>query len=215
VEEALAERAAGLLWRLRRVERFESLSVAADQAALEIPPRPRSTEDSIDQMLDEDEDAMTDEEGGDESAMPLLRRAMDIDGVLIEAAGNMAAQAEGTLIRHAAGKNLLFKEATERKMDRLRKDLAGDSPTPLERLLADRITLCWLALHDAEIRFAQSKDLTIKQAEFWQKRIDYAHRRYLSAIKTLATVRKLAVPALQVNIARKQVNVVNSGAAEG
>jgi hypothetical protein len=62
LEETLAERAAALLWRLRRVERFESLSVAADQAALEIPPRPHSTEDSIDQILHEDEDTMTDEE---------------------------------------------------------------------------------------------------------------------------------------------------------
>jgi len=40
LEEALADRAAGLLWRLGRLERFDSLSVAADQAALEIPARP-------------------------------------------------------------------------------------------------------------------------------------------------------------------------------
>ena len=93
-------------------------------------------------------------------------------------------------------------------MARLRKEVAGDDPSPVERLLADRVALCWLALHDAEIRFAQAKDLTIKQAEFWQKRIDCAHRRYLSAIKTLATVRRLAFPALQVNIARKQVNTI-------
>src|SRR5437899_754455 len=62
---------------------------------------------------------------------------------------------------------------------------------PLERLLADRIALCWLSLHDAEVRFAQAKDLSISQAAYWQKRIDAAHKRYLSAIKTLATVRKL------------------------
>jgi hypothetical protein len=142
-------------------------------------------------------------ERGDEAAMPVLRNALDSDGVLVEAAGNLASQ---------VGKNLLFKEATERKMARLRREVAGADPTPLEHLLADRVALCWLALHDAEIRFAQSRDLTIKQADFWQKRIDCAHRRYLSAIKTLATVRKLALPALQVNIARKQVNVLNPGA---
>jgi hypothetical protein len=151
-------------------------------------------------------------ERGDEAAMPVLRNALDSDGVLVEAAGNLASQVEATLIRNAAGKNLLFKEATERKMARLRREVAGADPTPLEHLLADRVALCWLALHDAEIRFAQSRDLTIKQADFWQKRIDCAHRRYLSAIKTLATVRKLALPALQVNIARKQVNVLNPGA---
>ena len=44
---------------------------------------------------------------------------------------------------------------------------------------------------------------------YYQKSIDRAHRRYLSAIKTLATVRKLALPVLQVNIAKKQVNVAS------
>jgi hypothetical protein len=37
--------------------------------------------------------------------------------------------------------------------------------------------------------------------------MDRAHKRYLSAIKTLATVRKLAVPVLQINVAKQQVNV--------
>jgi hypothetical protein len=36
--------------------------------------------------------------------------------------------------------------------------------------------------------------------------MDRAHRRYLSALKTLALVRKLAVPVLQPNFAEKQVN---------
>jgi hypothetical protein len=35
-----------------------------------------------------------------------------------------------------------------------------------------------------------------------------------SAIKTLAVVRKLAVPVLQVNIAKKQVNVAGPCTAE-
>jgi hypothetical protein len=58
-----------------------------------------------------------------------------------------------------------------------------------------------------------SVDVTVNPADCWQKRIDAAHRRYLSAIKTLATVRKLALPALQVNIARRQVNVLGPTAA--
>jgi hypothetical protein len=37
--------------------------------------------------------------------------------------------------------------------------------------------------------------------------MDGAHKHYLSSLKTLAVVRKLAVPVLQVNIARRQVNV--------
>jgi hypothetical protein len=37
------------------------------------------------------------------------------------------------------------------------------------------------------------------------------HARFLSAVRTLAQVRKLAVPALQVNIAKNQVNVAGAG----
>jgi hypothetical protein len=149
-------------------------------------------------------------ESGDESVLPALRKALDGNGRLVDAVGDLAAQVELSLIRNAAGNALAFKEAAIRKMRNLRADLAGPNATPVERLLAERIALCWLSVHDAEIRFAQSKDLSWKQVEFWQRRIDASHRRYLSAIKTLATVRKLAVPALQVNIARKQVNVVGA-----
>jgi hypothetical protein len=147
-------------------------------------------------------------EGGDESVIPALRQALTDNGGLLAGAGNLALQVEATLIGKAAGDNLFFKEGLNAKMSRLRSELASPDAPPLERLLADRIALCWLALHDAEVRFAQAEGLTCKQAEHWQNRIDRSHKRYLSAIKTLATVRKLALPALQVNIARKQTNVV-------
>ncbi len=48
------------------------------------------------------------------------------------------------------------------------------------------------------MRFAQAGDCSIKQAEFHLKRQDHANKRFLAAIKTLAVVRKLALPALQV-----------------
>jgi hypothetical protein len=148
-------------------------------------------------------------QAGDDSVLPALQQMIEKD-MFTESAGNLAVQFQHTLIRNAAGNNLLFSEAASRKMDQLRKELAGDKPSILERLLIERIVLCWLSLYDSEVRFAQMKDLTLKQAAYWQDRIDRAHRRYLTAIKALATIRKLALPALQVNIARKQVNVAGA-----
>src|SRR5437899_2186525 len=81
-------------------------------------------------------------------------------------------------------------------------ELAGPNPTPLERLLAERATNCWLQVYRYELAFEQARDLTIRQAEFHQRKIDGAHRRYLSALKTLATVRKLGLPAVQINVAK-------------
>ena len=65
-----------------------------------------------------------------------------------------------------------------------------------------------MQLHEADIRLAQNEEkLTLAQGEYHQRSRDRAHKRYLSAIKTLALVRKLALPVLQVNIAKRQVNV--------
>ena len=145
---------------------------------------------------------------GDETSLPALQKILDGHPELVESVGNFAFQVEATLIGNFAGKDLRVQEATGRKLAQLRRDLGGVNPTPLEKLLADRIALCWLSLHDTEVRYHQAKDLSMRQSEHWQKRIDATQRRYLSVIKTLATVRKLALPALQVNIARKQVNIL-------
>ena len=48
------------------------------------------------------------------------------------------------------------------------------------------------------------------QADYHLRRQDRAHLRFLSAMKTLATVRKLDLPVLQVNIDENQVNVANA-----
>ena len=106
----------------------------------------------------------------------------------------------------AAGDNLLIQETQARKCAALTKELAGPQPSPLERLLVERIVLCWLHLYSAEALYAQHRqDLSLRQAEFHQQRLSKAQARYLAAIRTLAQVRRLGVPAVQVNIGQQQV----------
>jgi hypothetical protein len=52
--------------------------------------------------------------------------------------------------------------------------------------------------------------MSLELGSYYQRSISAAHKRYLSAIQTLATVRKLVLPVFQVNIARKQVNVAGT-----
>ena len=94
-----------------------------------------------------------------------------------------------------------------RKLDLLRDELAGPNPTPLERLLVERIVACWLHLHHLEATYSGKEGMSLALGSYYQRSITSAQKRYLVAIKTLALVRKLAIPVLQVNIARKQVNV--------
>lgn len=144
---------------------------------------------------------------GDESTLPVLHEMLKAPHWL-EACGNLATHAENALIRQY--KDLAVSEGLRNKMASLRAELAGPNPSPLERLLAERIAACWLHLYNLEMTYASKDGWPLDLAMHYQKSIDRAHKRYLSAIKTLATVRKLALPVLQVNIAKKQVNVAGS-----
>ena len=85
----------------------------------------------------------------------------------------------------------------------------------MEMLLVERIALCWLALNYHENIYTQIMGKLPGDAHArFQDRIDRAHRRYLSAIKALAQVRRLPVPlSVQVNVAAaggQQVNVAGA-----
>lgn len=148
-------------------------------------------------------------QAGDHTALPVVRQMVSDPHYLRLLGGELAETAIKSFIRGMSEKDVGFAEAVQKKMELMRAELLGESPTPVERLLVERIVACWLQVQDADIRAAQGqKDATLKQADFHQRRMDAANKRFLAAVRTLAVVRKLAVPVLQVNIAKKQVNVV-------
>jgi hypothetical protein len=149
-------------------------------------------------------------EGGDETVLPALREVLDqgLGPELARVGGDLAKTAERDLIGAMSGTNLLLKEAVSRKLEAMREEVAGPSPTPLERLLAERVVACWLQLQYAETIYAQNLgEFTMEQSEYHQRRLDRLHKRYLSAIRTLAQIRKMG-PSVQINVAEQQVNVV-------
>src|SRR5262249_60323762 len=74
-------------------------------------------------------------EQGDRSVLPELREALNADTNLWRHYGDLAAQAEASLILLAAGKNFLLAESLQRKLRALKDELGGESPSPLQRLL--------------------------------------------------------------------------------
>jgi hypothetical protein len=125
--------------------------------------------------------------------------------------------AKAKLIDLAAGKG-----ATNQTKDALHSDLedairafAGPAPSPVEKALAETGALDWFALRLYEATYVSGSQseggLTFKQADFHLRRIDRAHRRFLSTLRTLATIRRLVLPALQINLASQQVNQLNGG----
>lgn len=151
-------------------------------------------------------------QSGDETAMPALREMLDRVPSIREVLGaDLDRTVEYSISKSLGGENnLAFREAMKRKLAALRKELEGPTPSATERLLVDRIIACWLQVQEADLRYAQSGDCSFKQADYHQRRQNSAHWRFLSALKTLAMVRKMGLPVLQLNIGRNQVNVANA-----
>jgi hypothetical protein len=144
---------------------------------------------------------------GDTAADTALRAVVDERPGLWDQFGDLTFQAEGAWVHRNAGKSSVVQDAIWRKVKAMRAELRGATSTPLERLLIDRIIICWLQMAHADALYGQNLgQLTIRQAEHQQRRVDSAHRRYLGAIKALAQVRRLLVPTLiQVNVAEQQI----------
>ncbi len=147
-------------------------------------------------------------EKGDEKALAAIQEHLDAHPELWNQIGNVAAAAEQSLIS-VGYKGPLREEAILRKLAAMRAELAGPQPSPLERLLVDRVVTCWLQVHYADGIYvdALERRMSFNALEFYQRRQDRAHWRLLSAIRTLAQVRRLLVPTVQLNIGGQQVNV--------
>jgi hypothetical protein len=151
---------------------------------------------------------------GDQSALEVLRTAIcDTDHRLWSEIGNLALWVQNELINMMfTREELAAREAVKAKLLELTSELSGPSPSPLERLLVERIATCWLDAAEADRRYlkASKGECSFAQGEYFQRRQDRAHKRLLSAIRTLAQVRKLGGAVVQVNIGDQQVNVAQS-----
>src|SRR5262249_61816168 len=104
-----------------------------------------------------------------------------------ERAGDLARNAEKSLLSAICDeKNLLARRAVKQTLAKLKTELLGPSPTPLERLLVERIATCWLQVQLFENVYATNLHAMSRlDGEYYQRRLDHAHKRYLSAIRSL------------------------------
>jgi hypothetical protein len=54
------------------------------------------------------------------------------------------------------------------------------------RLLAERASLCWFIVHWYENAYQNATGWSIEQADLQHRKIDKAHARFLSVVRTLA-----------------------------
>jgi hypothetical protein len=88
---------------------------------------------------------------GDESTLPVVWRILENPDSVDALGGDLALLAQMSFIKAAAGKDLVFREALVGKLASMRDELAGPNPTPIERLLVERVVACWLQVQDARM----------------------------------------------------------------
>lgn len=146
-----------------------------------------------------------------EERAEMKRLLADVPGVWV-IAGDLMDNIARKLI---SGLNAVYsiKASLETGWRQMQVDMAQPGDGALEKMLIQQVALCWLKLayteHQHEYFLTHSE--TITKSEFWERRLSAAQRRYLRACETLARVRRLQLPAMQVNIAEQQVNQVNTG----
>jgi hypothetical protein len=148
-------------------------------------------------------------DSGNEAALARLREVYAAMPSIVDSLSSLQYAAEREIL------NSLGPSAAEtfaEQAHRMRKKLAGDSPSPLETLLINRIVLDWLHALKSEHQYQRRMNgtLSLAQAAFYDKQAERAQRRFLRATTTLAQVRRLLSPTVQVNIAEQQVNVAGT-----
>jgi hypothetical protein len=152
------------------------------------------------------------DEGSRRKVRALLARKPE----LANAVATLARQAERRIVRSASAQ-VLSQEIIRAQLKAQRALLAEPKDGELERMLVESASLAWLALSHAENLRAErwSESLTTEAVDFWDRHVAKLRSDFLRTCKTLATVRRLHGPSVQVNIAEKQVNVVGAQSHTG
>jgi hypothetical protein len=137
---------------------------------------------------------------GSATKLEPARRLFDrIDGTRIERfRGDMSREVENLLLK-AWSRNPIQRERIRRDVAERRGELAGENPTIIEIMLADRVAICWLEVQvaDRESRTGIAIEiLEVAGNDYYQRRADRAQRRLFAAVRALGQVRKLALPRL-------------------
>lgn len=150
-----------------------------------------------------------------EDTRPAVRRLLASRPALVAAVSTTASELEDALIDRAGGQGVLAHEIMRAELERIRASLRLPDDGALEELLISQVVLCWLNLLTAERRRTErwSGGISNESADFWDRHVARLRTDYLRAIRTLASVRRILFPVVQVNIAEQQVNQVHTSRA--
>ena len=144
-----------------------------------------------------------------------LRRLLRESGPeVVREASEIARIGQQSLIKTAAGGEVLAEEALVIRLATMRSEIAGPHPSPLEVLLVEKIVSVWILSEVLELLLSaqlttelpKSQRMSHSFLKFYLGWQEQAHRRLLSSIRELARVRRLqsGAPSSQTNV---QINL--------
>lgn len=151
----------------------------------------------------------TNKEKPKQEDMRALRKALRDHPELWRQIGDLARSNQDRLIE-MIGPAKVMQESLRYGVEVMRQEMGYEESPALERLLIEQVLVCWLHFHRTHHTYINrtSESISITLADFWERKVNAAQRRYLRAVESLARVRKLSARMpLQVNIAQQQVNV--------
>ena len=104
---------------------------------------------------------------------------------------DLAEATETAYIATVTGGDQTLGKSLRAKLRAMEAELGMDGSGPLERLLVRRISLTWLQVHHLDLLLAQVGPENLRDMKYVGGMRNRAHRRMLTAIKSLATIRKL------------------------
>jgi len=132
--------------------------------------------------------------------LPRLRELLREEPEMWQYIGDLAHQSRRSWIELAGGQNDLLKESAAIYAEERVKEMAGDNPTPLEKLLSERIVAHELRVLYFEASEAQNIDAEATTiGEFRLKKQEIADRQLARAVNLLAKVQSLLPRARHIN----------------
>lgn len=138
---------------------------------------------------------------GHRELLPQLRQQLREQRQVWEYVGNLAAQSRRAWVELAGGKDDVLKESVALFADERVKQIAGEKPTPLEQLLAERIVAhelraLYLEALDAQNIHAEGTPI----GEFRLKKQEIADRQLARAVNLMADVRAMLSRTIAIEV---------------
>ncbi len=127
---------------------------------------------------------------GDRRAIAELRALLDAHPKLWRAASDLARPAINAWLALAAPNDLLVREALQRRMDELRRELLGDDRRPLVALQVEQVVVSFAQVQAGHFLVAEAVRHGGKLAEQMNRQLAAAERQYQRALKQLLEVQR-------------------------